>query len=258
MRTSRAKTLWGILIGMLGVVALLVAVVPDKRDGNITATQDVVTFPASHSSIRFSERTVRLAPVHSGESSSGFVLVENAGSKVITEVAIRAGCWCSDVTLSEIFINPGESIKIYFSIDTRGKYEDFTDNFIVTYSEEGKDLFDVFYATVPILAPGKLVAEPASLQFSRVQAGATFTGNIALRIKDLPENESVDIVDISVPDWISVSLVKQDARWELVLTGVFPNQLGRYVEFVQVKSNSQLYSEMVIPIIVEYGVVSAI
>jgi len=67
------------------------------------------------------------------------------------------------------------------------------------------------------------------------------------------DGESVEILDISAPDWMSANLVEKDTSWKLTLTGIFPNQSGRYVEFVQIKSSSERYSEMVIPVVVEYA-----
>jgi len=244
------------VLSVLGLVLLFVAFAPYPSESNTTMTQDIAVLPKQRSSIRFSEQTVHLESVDSGDTASGHVVVENIGSKTITDVAVKAGCTCSGIELSNTIILPGESIRIDFSIDTRGKYEDFTDNYLVTYSEDEKNLFDVFYATVPILAPGKLVAEPASLQFNRARVGESFSRVVELRAKDLPENETVEIVQFSTPDWISVNLEKKEAYWELTLTGDFPNQSGRYVEFVRIKSNSERYSEMIIPAIVEYAVVS--
>ena len=254
--TSKTKILFGCLISVLGLALLLVAFMPYQLDGKVTSVQDIAVSPKQRSSIRFSEQTVRLDSVNSGDTASGHVVVENIGSKTITNVAVKAGCTCSGIELSNTIILPGETIRIDFSIDTRGKYEDFTDNYLVTYSEDEKNLFDVFYATVPILAPGKLMANPASLQFNRAKVGESFSRVVELRAKDLPENETVEIVQFSTPDWISVNLEKKEAYWKLTLTGDFPNQSGRYVEFVRIKSNSDRYSEMLIPVIVEYATVS--
>ena len=236
----------------LGVVLFLAAMLPSQPLRNAPLTQNGATSSENRSSIRFSERTMRLAPVHSGETASGFVLVENTGRKVIADVAVKVGCRCTDVTLSDTNIQSRNSIRVNFSIDTKGKYADFTDNFLFTYFESGQNLYGVFHVTVPILAPGKLIAEPSSLQFNKARGGESFSRNIELRLKDLPENESVDIVDISTPDWMSINHEKQGTLWKLTLTGVLPVQSGRYVEFVQIKSTSERYSEMVIPVIVEY------
>ena len=244
------------MLSVLGLVLLFVAFAPYQSDSNSATMQSVVRPSKKHTSIRFSEKTVRLESVHSGEMSNGFIFVENIGNKEITDVAVKAGCTCSGIELSDTIILPGETIRIDFSIDTRGKYEDFADNFLVTYSEDEKNLFDMFYATVPILAPGKLVAEPASLQFHRAKVGESFSRVVELRVKDLPENETIDIVQFSTPDWISAHFIKKNAHWELALSGVFPNQSGRHVEFVRIKSNSERYSEMIIPVIVEFAVVS--
>jgi hypothetical protein len=238
----------------IGFVLLLIAFVPYQSDGDAVSTQDAVPTPAKRQgSIRLSERAMRLKPVNSGETSSGFVIVENTGKKIITDIAIKVGCGCTDVKLSDTNINSGDSIRVDFSIDTKGKYEDFVERFIFTYSENGQNLYDVFDVTIPILAPGKLIAEPSSLQFYRAKVGESFSKNVELQVKDLPENESVDIVDVSTPDWMSASHIKKGTRWSLTLTGILPNQSGRYVEFIHVKSSSQRYSEMIIPIIVEYG-----
>ena len=253
--TLNIKTLFGCVLCIFGFVLLFITFALYQPESDTTTTQDIITFPKQRSNIRFREQTSRFDPVNSGETASGFVIVENIGNKTITDVAVRAGCTCSDIKLSETIINPGKYVRIDFSIDTRGKYVDFTDHFIVTYSEDGKNLFDVFYATVPILTPGKLAAEPASLLFNNARVGDSFSRVVKLQVKNLPENESVDIIDIFCPDWISVNLLRQDAYWELTLQGVFPNQSGRYAEFVRIKSNSERYSEMTIPIIVEYATV---
>gem|GEM_PF-6777929 len=251
------KKLLGYSICAFGSALLLVAVTSHLWVRNDVADHQSAKHSENRLNIRFSEQTVRLEPVNSGDTSSGTIFVENTGNKIITNVTVKAGCWCSDVNLSATAISPGETIRIDFFIDTKGKYEDFTDNFIVTYSEDTKNLFDVFYATVPILASGKLIAEPASLQFSRARADESFIGNITLRVKDLPDNETVDIIDLSVPDWMTADLMRKDTHWELALTGEFPNQSGRYVEFVRIQSSSERYSEMVVPVIVEYATVSS-
>jgi len=251
---QKGKSILVCLICGLGFVLLLAAMFPSPPFRNATSTQDVATSPENRSSIRFSARMMRLEPVNSGETASGFVLVENTGRKVITEVAVRVGCRCTEVKLSDTSINPGDSIEIEFYIDTKGKYEDFVDNFLFTYSENEQNLYDVFHIAVPILAPGKLVAEPSSLQFNKAKVGESFSRNVKLRVKDLPEGESVDIVGISAPDWITVNPVQKGAFWELTMSGVLPDKSGRYVEFIQIKSTSKRYSEMVIPIIVEYVV----
>jgi hypothetical protein len=252
---QNGKTILACLLCGLGLVLLIAVNLPYQLVRNDAPIRNIVTSPESHASIRFSERTKRLESVNSGDVSIGFILVENTGNKVITDVAIKAGCRCSDVTLSQTDMNPGGSIRIDFSIDTRGKYEDFVEHFLFTYSEDEQSLFDVFYVTVPILAPGKLVAEPSSLLFNRARAGEQFSRVVGLRVKDLPEGESVDIVDLVFPDWMSANLGEKDAFWELTITGVLPDKSGRYVEFVQIKSSSQRYSEMIIPIIVEYATV---
>ena len=254
----KAQTLLGYLICVCGLVALLLVVVTPYMS---VRNKDADHAPAKHlenrSSIRFSEKTIRLASAHSGEIASGSVLVKNVGNAVITSAAVKASCTCSDVKLSDTTIKPGTSIKIDFSIDTRGKYGDFAEHLLFTYSENGRDMFDTFSVTVPILAPGKIVAEPSSLQFNKAKVGEVFSRNITLRAKDLPESETVEIIDIAVPDWIAVNLAKQDAGWLLTLSGVFPKQSGRYVEFVRIKSNSERYSEMIIPVIIEYAAIPA-
>jgi len=243
------------LVFGLGIVLLLVAAMPDRLTSDAVFVQQAAgNLSESHSSVRFSERAMRLEPVNSGEISSGFILVENRGNKIITDVAIRAGCRCSDVTLSQTDINPGDSIRIDFSIDTRGKFEDFVENFLLSYTEDEQSLFDVFHVTVPILAPGKLVANPPRLLFNRARGGEQFSKIVELRVKDLPEGETVDIVGFSTPDWIFMTFVRQDSFWELTLSGILPDKSGRYVGFVQIRSSSQRYSEMIIPIIVEYAV----
>ena len=112
----------------------------------------------------------------------------------------------------------------------------------------------MFHVTVPILAPGKLVANPPRLLFNRARGGEQFSKIVELRVKDLPEGETVDIVGFSTPDWIFMTFVRQDSFWELTLSGILPDKSGRYVGFVQIRSSSQRYSEMIIPIIVEYAV----
>jgi len=162
----KVRAILGCAVCVFGAILLLVVVIPYPSADDAASTQGTAVSPANRTSIRFSEKTVRLVPVHSGEISSGFVLVENTGNNVISDVAIKAGCRCSDVKSSKTEMNPGETIRIDFSIDTRGKYEDSVEHFLFTYSENEENLFDVFYVTVPILAPGQLVAEPSSLQFN--------------------------------------------------------------------------------------------
>ena len=147
-----AKTFLGILICMLGVVSLIAVIVPYQAGGDAGSIQEVITHSKEQSSIRFSERTVRLEPVHSGETTSGFILVENTGGKVITDVAIRAGCSCSDVHLSKTDMDYRDSIRVDFSIDTEGKYVDSVEKFLITYSENEQSFYDVFYVIVPIIA----------------------------------------------------------------------------------------------------------
>jgi hypothetical protein len=147
MKPTR-KSIQVCLLCGLGFVLLLGAILP-YQSRNAIPSQNGVTSTKNHSNIRFSEQRTRLEPVHSGEIASGFILVENTGGKIITDVAIKAGCWCSDVQLSKTEMNPGDSIRIDFSIDTKGKDEDFVDNFLFTYSKNEQNLYDVFQVTVP-------------------------------------------------------------------------------------------------------------
>lgn len=252
--TPKMRTLLGYLISVLGLTALLFAAVIsqllDRRDDSHFLPRKQ---PIDRSSIRFSEQRICLEPVCSGVTANGSVLAENIGNKIITNVAIRAGCICTGATLSATVMKPGESIEIKFAIDTKGKYEDFNERILFTYSEGGQNLFDVFSVSIPILTPGKLVAEPSSLQFNKARVGESFSKNIKLSLKDLPENESIKIIDVTLPDWLSADIIKQNADWNLALSGTFPNQSGRFVEFVQIKTNSTEHSEMIIPIIVEYA-----
>jgi len=185
--TPKTRTFFGYLICVLGLTLLLFTISSYTFQHGDAFDQQSAEHSANSSGIRFSEKRIQLAAVHSGEAASGSVLVENTGSNIITDVGIKVGCACSDVNLSDTTIQPGASIKIEFSIDTRGKYGDFAENFLFTYSEEGQNLFDVFYVTVPILAPGKLVAEPSSLLFNKATVGETFSRVIELRAKDLPD-----------------------------------------------------------------------
>jgi len=241
------------LICGLGLVLMFVAFAPYHFTREAVVVQQAEHHSGKRSSVRFNEGEIRLKPVYAGEISHGFVLIENVGSKVVQEVTVLPDCSCSELKLSNTTINPGETIRADFSIDTKGREEDFVTHFIFKYSENDQNLFDTFYVTVPVLTSGRLFAKPSSLIFYRANVDEHFSRDIELKVKDLPENESVDIVDISSPDWISVSLAKQGVSWELTLSGAFPVQSERYVEFVQIKSTSERYPEIVIPIIVEYA-----
>jgi hypothetical protein len=255
MKSSRRLFL-SRLIWTFSFVLILVAVVPYQSIPKAIFIQQA-KLPKNHSNIRFSKSTQRLGPVRGGEDAHGYILVENTGNKIIKEVEVLSNCQCSDIRLSKTTINPGEFVRVDFTINTKGRDGDFVLCFVVKYFEEDQGLFDVFYVTVPVLAPGKLIAEPPSLLFNRAKAGETFSRDIELSVRDLPENKSVDILDISAPNWISASLIKKDTDWKLTLSGAFPNQSGRFVEFIQIKLSSEQYSEMVIPVIVEYAAIPA-
>jgi hypothetical protein len=252
---QKTKLIHFFLAVTFGIVSLFLAFAPYTLIEVMDANSDSMTTEL-RSNIRFSEKKVQLEPVHPGETSSGFIFVENTGNKIISNVAIMASCICSNLELSDMTINPSESIKIEFSIDTSGKYGDFDEHFLFTYSENSQNLFDVFYVTVPILAPGKIVAAPSSLQFFNAKVGELFSRDIVLQVKDMPENETVDIVDVVAPDWIFIDFAEKDAGWQLTLSGTYPNQSGRYVEFIRILSSSKRYSETIIPFIIEYALVS--
>ena len=142
------------LFGVFGLILVLVAIIPYWWVHNTDNIRDVaIMLSEAESNLRFSERTVHQNPVQVGETSHGSVSVENIGNKVIEEMAVMSSCSCSEIYLPKTTLNPGESIQINFSIDTKGRGGDVVNTFVVRYSEDGHNRFDVFYVTVPVVLP---------------------------------------------------------------------------------------------------------
>ena len=179
----------------------------------------------------------------------GFVELTNTTEELITLKNTHSSCGCSIALLEQREIPPGQTLTLYYTIDTSRKSDVLTAHFDILF-DVGRQVVDqhvAFRSTAHIITKGKVIANPAFIKRDDVLFQTRFNEKIVLCTSG--KEPLPNIIIILHPEWLNVNYSKEKNHEAILeLEGQIPNVSGQLDEKIVVVLDNEWYSRLEIPL----------